>query len=70
MTVDQAKLLKPGDRICDNESGVEANVLGLNANGFEYEYDAPIPFIPRWNMTFTGGTCYWNGVEFWTKVSK
>jgi hypothetical protein len=69
MTIEEAKQLKPGDRVRDKANGYEANVLGLNNNGFEYEFDQPISFIPRWGMTMTGGRVYWDGVQFWEKIS-
>lgn len=45
-----------------------ATVTEITERGFKYEYDDPVPFIPRWGMTFLGGECFEEGFQYWRKA--
>jgi hypothetical protein len=51
---------KVGDRVKDVRDPWKPpfTVTENTVRGFKYEYDNPVPFIPRWGMSFLGGEVY------------
>jgi hypothetical protein len=51
------------------DKGRDAIVTEITERGFKYDYiNAPIPWIPRLDMSFMGGECFENGFDTWEAV--